>query len=200
MKRISLVNIAHELIKTTLGNGHIAIDATAGNGHDTLFLAQNVAPNGHVYGFDIQQAALDASLEKCRQQQLFACVSLFQTSHTDMAKKIPMPLHGKINAIMFNLGYLPGGDKQIITQTASTVAALTVASQLLSVNGIMTILAYPGHSGGDVETEAVKQWTERLPADHFAVRVINSAEVQLSAPRLFVINKIDDRLPNLTVA
>jgi hypothetical protein len=117
-----------------------------------------------------------------------------------MAEKIPMPLHGKINAIMFNLGYLPGGDKQIITQTASTVAALTVANQLLSVNGMITILAYPGHLGGDVETEAVKQWTEQLPADHFTVRVINSAEASLSAPRLFVINKIDDSLPNLTVA
>ncbi|SJM92745.1 putative rRNA methylase YtqB [Crenothrix polyspora] len=188
------------LLITPLGNGHIAIDATVGNGHDTVFLAQNVAPNGHVYGFDIQQAALDTSLEKCRQQQLSACVSIFQSSHADMAEKIPRPLHGKINAIMFNLGYLPGGDKQIITQTASTVAALSVASQLLSVNGIMTILAYPGHLGGDVETEAVKQWTEQLPADHFAVRVINSAEASLPAPRLFVINKIDDSLPNLTVA
>ncbi len=187
MKGISLVNVAHDLIRHRLSDGHIAIDATLGNGHDTVFLAQCVAPNGHVYGFDIQQAAIDATLEKCQKQRLLPYLTLFHASHADMAKKIPTYLHGKINAIMFNLGYLPGGDKQLITQASSTLAALAVASHLLSVNGIMTILAYPGHLGGDLETEAVKQWIGQLEPNQFAAHVIDSTNAHTSAPRLFVV-------------
>jgi len=43
----------------------------------------------------------------------------------------------------FNLGYLPGGDKSIITRTDSTVTALNNAIRILSSNGIITVMAYP---------------------------------------------------------
>ena len=61
MQRISLVNVAHNLIKDVLHPGDIAIDATVGNGHDTLFLVEQVSPSGKVFGFDIQQAAIDST-------------------------------------------------------------------------------------------------------------------------------------------
>ena len=44
MKRISLLNVAHDLIRDILHPGDLAIDATVGNGHDTLFLAEQVGP------------------------------------------------------------------------------------------------------------------------------------------------------------
>jgi len=90
---------------------------------------------------------------------------------------------------MFNLGYLPGGDKSIITCTDSTVAALNIASQLLSSNGIITVMAYPGHQGGDLETEHVKNWCEQLNKDQFKISIVYSAANKETAPRLFVICK-----------
>jgi len=190
MKRISLLNSAHNVIRNRLKPGDSAIDATVGNGHDTLFLAQQVAPSGHVYGFDIQQAAIDATRDKlaCK-TPLSDCLSLIHASHANMKENIPAQLHGKINAIMFNLGYLPGGDKSVITLTDSTLAALTAASQILAVNGIITLLAYPGHSGGDTETDHVANWCEQLDRQRFAVNIFYSAEHKDSAPRLFVIDK-----------
>lgn len=190
MKRISLVNTAHDLLKNILHPGDIAIDATVGNGHDTLFLAEQVAPSGHVYGFDIQRAAIDSTREKFRHNGLQDCLTLIQASHADMAEKIPEQLHCNVKAIMFNLGYLPGGDKSVITQTESTLTALTIAARIVSINGIITLLAYPGHPGGDRETDQVKNWCEQLNPDQFNVSTIYSAEHKDSAPRLFVIRKL----------
>ena len=192
MQRISLVNAAHNIIRDVLHSGDIAIDATVGNGHDTLFLVEQVSPSGRVFGFDIQQAAIDSTRIKagayCR--MLPECLTLIQASHADMGEKIPLQYHGKISVCMFNLGYLPGGDKSIITQTDSTLAAINIASRLLSGNGIITILAYPGHQGGDLETDQVKNWCEQLDKDQFKISIVYSSENKESAPRLFVIRKI----------
>lgn len=190
MKRISLVNVAHNLIMGILRPGDIAIDATVGNGHDTLFLAEQVTPPGHVYGFDIQQAAIDSTREKFRQTHTSDYLTLIHASHADMDQKIPAHLHGKIRAIMFNLGFLPGGDKSVITLTDSTLTALTIASRILAVNGIITLLAYPGHQGGDLETDQVKIWCEQLDTKQFEVSTIYSTEHKDTAPRLFVIRKL----------
>jgi hypothetical protein len=190
MKRISLVKEAHNLIKDRLHPGDIVIDATVGNGHDTLFLVEQVMPAGKVYGFDIQQAALDSARSKCGQLSHPECLTLIHASHALMAEKIPDEHHGKISAVMFNLGYLPGGDKSIITRTDSTLPALNSASQLLAAGGVITILAYPGHVGGDRETDQVKHWCDQLDAKQFRVSTIYSLEHKDSAPRLFMVSKM----------
>lgn len=188
---ISLTNAAHHLISDKLRPGDIAIDATVGNGHDTLFLASLISPSGKIFGFDIQQAALDSALEKCRQTHTQECLVLIHNSHAAMAAYIPAHLHGKISAIMFNLGYLPGGDKSIITQTDSTITALTSACRILAIDGIITILAYPGHPGGDLECDAVSNWCELLKPEQFSVDSLYSMTHKPSAPRLFVIRKLN---------
>jgi hypothetical protein len=192
MQRISLVNVAHNLIRDVLQPGDIVIDATVGNGHDTLFLVEQVGPSGWVFGFDIQQAAIDSTRTKAGAhcKMLPECLTLLHASHTDMAEKIPVHYHGKISAIMFNLGYLPGGDKSIITQTDSTLTAINIASRLLSSNGIITILAYPGHHGGDLETIQVIKWCEQLDKEQFNVGIFHSMEKKDSAPKLFVVCKM----------
>jgi hypothetical protein len=192
MQHISLVKAAHNIIRNVLHSGDIAIDATVGNGHDTLFLVEQVSPAGRVFGFDIQQAAIASTRIKagayCRMRP--ECLTLIQASHADMSEKIPLQYHGKISVCMFNLGYLPGGDKSIITQTDSTITALNIASRLLSGNGVITVLAYPGHQGGDLETDQVNNWCKHLDEDQFKISVIYSPENEESSPRLFVIRKM----------
>jgi hypothetical protein len=194
MQRISLVNIAHDLIREVLRPGDIAIDATIGNGHDTVFLVEQVGSSGRVFGFDIQQSAIDSTRAKvescCNMPLLTKRLALIHASHANMGEKIPAKFHGNISAIMFNLGYRPGGDKSIITQTDSTLQALNSASQLLATKGLITILAYPGHAGGDKETPRVKSWCEQLNPNQFNVNTIYSIEDKESAPRLFVVSKM----------
>ncbi len=189
MKRISLTESAHDCIREHLLMGDVVIDATLGNGYDTLFLAQSVAASGHVYGFDVQATALAATTQRLQQHNLQDRVTLYQTSHANMREHISADLLGSIKAIMFNLGYLPGADKSIMTQAESTLQALSLACEFLSAQGVMTILAYPGHVGGDLETRSVEDWLSRLDAERYVVESIFSHQHQAASPRLFVIRK-----------
>jgi hypothetical protein len=186
MQRISLINIAHQHISEILLPGDITIDATLGNGHDALFLLNLITPSGQVFGFDIQLEAITSTQAKSAGA---TDLTLIHASHALMADKIPEQYHGHIKAIMFNLGYLPGGDKSIITQTVSTLCALNTATELLAADGIMTIMAYPGHEGGDLETEQIERWCEQLDNSHFSYQILYSTVTCATAPRLFILRK-----------
>jgi tRNA A58 N-methylase Trm61 len=187
---ISLVKLAHNLVKDKVKSGDIVIDATVGNGHDTRFLLELVCPKGKVFGFDSQQAAIASTRASLQDCQFVECVTLVHNSHADMGKFIPTNYQGKISAVMFNLGYLPGGDKRVVTQTESTLAALASASHLLSANGIVTVLAYPGHEGGEIETDQVKNWCLALDPRHYTVKLFENHANKTSAPKLLAITRI----------
>ncbi len=187
-KRISLTTQAHQFIQCHLNAGEIAIDATVGNGHDTLFLAGQVDRRGFVFGFDVQQQAIESTQTRLRADLVFKNSTLFNTSHANLIEFIPNQYHGKVKAIMFNLGYLPGSDKAVITQADSSLLALNQAIKLLASSGVITIMAYLGHSGGCEETQQIKQWCCQLNIDNFTVKQIDSSEKD-SAPVLFTIQK-----------
>jgi predicted methyltransferase len=187
---ISLVKLAHGLVSAHVKPGAIVLDATVGNGHDTLFLLDWVAPHGQVYGFDIQQAAIASAQHRLQGHPFFHCLSLVHASHATIQAHIPGSHHGKVGAVMFNLGYLPGGDKRVITQAGTTLAALAQASRLLAKGGIITILAYPGPEGGDVETGRVAQWCQCLDINHFKAVSHEDSLANPTAPKLFSVTKI----------
>ena len=185
-KSVSQVQRAHQWVAQYLGDGDIAIDATVGNGYDTCFLAQQVGADGYVYGFDIQQSALDLCYQRLVEQNLQSRVGLINSCHTDMRH---IPRRGEIGAIIFNLGYLPGGDKQISTKSESTLKALEASLVLVHKNGVISIVAYPGHTAGKQETTVVKQWVRSLPPDQYQVNIEIPDNVKNPAPELFVIIK-----------
>jgi hypothetical protein len=193
MTRISLLETAHDIVRRHLTPNAFAVDATLGNGHDTAFLAQCVGEGGRVFGFDVQAQALANTGQRLLQQGLENRAVLFHASHAEMLAHIPEELQGRIRAVMFNLGYLPGAEKTLITQTGSTLAALDAACGLLAEQGVITVLAYPGHAGGDSETLALTDWCGQLPRQ-FQVEIVLSKLDKPTAPRLFVIRKQADLL------
>lgn len=193
MRRISLVDSAHDRIRPRLHAGDVAVDATVGNGFDTLFLLRQIQPSGRVFGFDVQQAALDSAAIRADRAGWRDCLTLLRESHADMAEKILAEWHGRIAACMFNLGYLPGSDKRIITEAETTLPALDAAARLLAPGGILSVLAYPGHPGGAEEARQVEGWCARLDPVLFSMTAVFSDEPKASAPRLFVVRKKDER-------
>jgi len=159
---LRLTDKVHLALSETLNEGDIAIDATAGNGHDTLFLAQHVGLSGHVYAFDIQQQALLSSQKLLSEHNCNTPVTWLCTGHEHLLKHVMPNHHGHIQAITFNLGYLPNSDKSKTTQDESTLTALDAGISILAVGGIISILAYTGHEGGRKEAEAVKIWAKNL--------------------------------------
>ena len=95
----------------------------------------------------------------------------------------------KVGAILFNLGYLPHTDTSIITQKKHTITALNHALKLLSEKGIISILSYPGHTGGESEMQAIIDWYEQLNSSQFAITIIHSMHEKINSPRLFTLQK-----------
>ncbi|CAG5082801.1 SAM-dependent methyltransferase [Thermobacillus xylanilyticus] len=163
----SVLTMAHRLAAERIRPGDAAIDATVGNGVDTAFLAQAVGPKGVVYGFDIQQAALDAARARVASAAPETRLELFLASHHRMAELLPAKLAGQVSAVMFNLGYLPGAEdaRSIVTRPETTLAALDASLTFLRPGGVLTVVVYTGHEGGREEGEAVDEWARSLPAD-----------------------------------
>lgn len=180
---IKVTALAHQYVASAVRAGDYVVDATAGNGFDTLFLSQLVGPHGKVFAFDIQEEAIARTsmrLAAAKAQN----VSLLLASHAEMKKELPESSEGKISAIMFNLGYLPRGDKSLTTSASSTVLALTQGVELLSPDGVMTIIAYTGHPGGQDEADAVQDFLDSASVSVTLPSNIQSAQ---AAPQLFIV-------------
>jgi predicted methyltransferase len=181
---------ARNLINCALTPGDTAVDATVGNGHDTLFLAECVGPTGRVVGFDIQPAALTETTRRLREAGLEERVELLLRGHEEMtawfaeSALLPHP-----QAVMFNLGYRPGGDKSVITHPVTTVTALGSALDLLVPGGVITVVLYPGHEGGRAETEAVLSWARTVPANLALVACHQVLNTRKAGPLLLAIAK-----------
>lgn len=155
--------LAHEVVAEAVQAGDIAVDATAGNGHDTVFLAGLVGDSGRVLAFDVQAAAIESSRARVEAAGLSDRVELFHESHARLAERVS----GGVAAVMFNLGYLPGADHAVITETDETIRALDAAVSVLRPGGVVTIVCYPGHAGGDVEAAAVSDWARERGGEVF---------------------------------
>jgi methylase of polypeptide subunit release factors len=183
-----LTRLAAEWIEGAIDHGSIAIDATVGNGYDTLFLAHAVGPSGQVIGFDVQKAALKNASELLRFTGMLDRVRLILGCHSGIEDYLR---NGRpIRVGMFNLGYLPRGDRSIITRAATTLAAIDGLLRHLSIGGRITILSYRGHSGGSEEYEEVKRYLDS--ATNVLVREIASHVDSETAPRLFLLEKGSD--------
>jgi glycine oxidase len=181
-----LTEQAQTLVRDVVRPGETVIDATAGNGHDTCFLAEAVGHDGRVFAFDVQSDALQRTSARLADIG-YTNVTLLQRSHAEMKDALPKVEHGSVAAVMFNLGYLPGGDHAVTTRTESSLDAISTALNLVRAGGIVTVLVYPGHAGGDDEASSVQRMVEKLPAADFEVSVRRSATTNETAPMLYVI-------------
>ncbi len=152
--------------------GDAVVDATVGNGHDTELLARLVGPSGAVLGFDIQPAAISATSRRLATAGLADRAALHLGSHHDVG----LDQIDSIRACMFNLGYLPGGDKSIVTRAATTIPALEQACFRLATGGIVSIVVYPAHAGGGEEAREVDAFCNELRASRYRVEQVRVAE------------------------
>ena len=134
---------AAEIIENALYDGARAVDATLGNGHDALWLCNLVGERGHVYGFDVQREAVDRSAARLAENGIADRATLICDGHQNMLAYID---EESVDAVMFNLGWLPGADHIVTTQTETTLTAVNAALRALKMGGVMTVCVYPGHA------------------------------------------------------
>ncbi|WP_422486717.1 tRNA (mnm(5)s(2)U34)-methyltransferase [Gudongella sp. DL1XJH-153] len=157
--------LVETLMKSFVVEGQTCLDATAGNGMDTVTLANLVGDCGLVYSFDIQKEAIKNTEELLIRKNLRHRVNLIEDSHVDIQEYIGH----KIDFVVYNLGYLPGGDKAIRTDSSTTSKSIKNALEIMAPGAIMLITSYRGHEGGLLEYEAVKKITEGLDQKKYNV-------------------------------
>ncbi len=184
----SAVQWARVFIHPALKNGSIAVDATAGNGHDTLFLAENVG-QGQVYSMDIQDTALEKTSEALKSAGLLDRVTLIKRGHQEMDRLVP----GQADAVMFNLGYLPGSDRSVMTMPGTTGDGLKAALKILSPGGRVSVLVYTGHPGSVVEARVVGEILAPLDHTEFTVQKMVFWNSRKNSPELFFITRSGEK-------
>lgn len=174
--------LAQSLLRESILEGDVVIDATAGNGHDTKFLAECAGVAGRVLAFDIQERAIDSARETIGSAGFEERVEFHQVSHARMKEHAEV---GTVAAAMFNLGYLPGDDHNLTTQSNETLSALSAAADLLKSGGLLSVICYPGHPEGAAEAVRVEEWMSSLTNDGW--RIAKYAMLGTRKPAPFLI-------------
>ncbi|MHC1747378.1 MAG: class I SAM-dependent methyltransferase [Cellulosilyticaceae bacterium] len=159
----------------------IAIDATVGNGFDLLFLAQQ-ATLKQIIGFDIQPQAITTSYAKIKDVKDKE-IRLIAASHHLVNQFVSQP----IDVAMFNLGYLPTADKEVVTCTETTLQAIDCVLNQLAEGGICTIMTYPGHAEGMKEHLAIAEFFDTHYDKNKTMFKLSIEQTKRPCPVLYVI-------------
>jgi len=183
IKKYLITELAQNCARENTMLGDSVLDATMGNGNDTLLLAELVGKEGKVYAFDVQEAAVKNTkqlLDNC-----LATTELIMDSHD----KIDEYIEEELSFAMYNLGYLPGGDKKIVTEKNSSLKSIKKCLGLLKTGGMVTICLYPGHEAGMAEAIAIESYLgETSNKDYF---VLKTANINVKgSPYLIMIKKL----------
>ena len=177
-----LTEIAHKAWADHLKPGSCVLDATAGNGFDTLFLARRVSPGGRVFAVDIQQSAVTATRAALNRAGLGERAEVRKGDHSLLGQVFPTLDEVPLDLVCFNLGYLPGGDHAITTKADTSLRAFKTSLDLLREGGVLSVIAYRGHPGADVEYAATAEFFSTLPDPWSCLRHIETGSAQHPGP------------------
>ncbi|QVL55014.1 MAG: class I SAM-dependent methyltransferase [Simkaniaceae bacterium] len=173
------LKLAHQVWKDHLKPGNSAIDATCGNGYDTDVLAR--FDLAHLYVFDIQKKALNSTKSRVGENKN---ISYHLECHSTFSS-----VKGSVDLIVYNLGYLPGGNKSLTTNVQTTIKSIETGTLLLNPGGLISCMLYPGHPEGAREESALLDLTANFSSKKFQIshhRSVNRSR----APSLLLIQKI----------
>ena len=186
MQKVNTLSYIRKVINNIIKPGDFCIDATAGKGNDTAYLAEKVGAEGKVIAFDIQPLALAATEMLLKQKNIYQQVNLVLNGHEHIDK---YALPETVDVIMFNLGYLPGGDHQVATKAETTLQGIEKGLKLLKPGGIMTLAIYHGGDTGFEERDAVLKYLQKLDYNEYTVMLTDFYNRPNYPPLAVVIQK-----------
>ena len=163
---MNTLTINEKFFREHAPKGGFCIDATAGNGHDTAALCTLVGEGGRVLAFDVQPQAVENTKKRLKESGLSGIGKVILDSHANMAAYAEA---GTVDLIVFNLGWLPGGDHSIFTHADSTIAALEAGMGLLKDGGAISVSIYYGGRSGYEERDALLEYLKTVDNAHFTV-------------------------------
>lgn len=152
----SHLTYTHDLWRTHLKTGDIAIDATCGRGKDAAVLLDAVGPQGHLYCIDLQEEAITSTQARLKDAKN---VTYLCQSHEVLPKV-------KAHLIVYNLGYLPGGNHTKTTTAQTTFQSVLSGLERLEERGLITLMLYWGHEEGKALLEALSTLARKHLVTH----------------------------------
>lgn len=191
----NVVALLQTLLRAEPLQGARVIDATAGNGLDTEFLAEEVGSEGHVLAVDLQDEAIAATRSRlAAAPDLAERVELVQGDHAQLLDLAPSPWRGQVAAVLFNLGYLPAGERSVTTSAATSVPAADAALKLLRPGGLLAIAIYTGHDAGAAEADALRAWASGQHSAGASVRLLrDTGEDAVGRPEVLLVRRDERR-------
>jgi tRNA G37 N-methylase Trm5 len=171
------------------GTPFFVVDATAGNGHDSLFLAREAGTTGHVFAFDVQENAITNAQKRVEDAGLEKRVTFIHAGHETAEKLLPPETEGNLWAATFNLGFLPGSDKSIVTEATATITALGTLTKFAAPGCVVSVHTYRGHKGGENEFRIVSAWLQNLPWEVWRVAEYSFINKIKNKETLFLLEK-----------
>lgn len=168
MSQLNTLGVAHDFLRRRVPKGGFCIDATAGRGRDTAFLCELVGEQGRVVAFDIQEEAVESTRQRVAQLGYQGIATVRHQTHTAM-DEVAQP--GTVDAIVFNFGYLPGGNHRIATQAPNSICAIEKGLTLLKDGGVMSLCIYHGGDTGYEERDALLAYLATIDAKRYTVLV-----------------------------
>ena len=178
-RKYQITEYCHRFLSEYISEGDICIDATAGNGSDTEFLCRMVGETGKVYAFDIQRQALENTREKLERAGFPERAELICSGHERMDEHVAE----KAAAVVFNLGYLPGGDHALATKAETSLEAVKAAMTLLKPGGVISLCIYSGGDTGYEERDVLLGWLKDADPRKWLV-IVNSYHNRKNDPPL----------------
>ncbi len=175
----SILNRVKLICQRFIKKGDITVDATCGNGNDTLMLS---LLSKKVYAFDIQKKAIEKTNDLLKRNNINN-VTLINDSN-ELINKYLNDFKGKISLVIYNLGYLPNGNKNITTNRKSTLTSIKKAFNMLNSKGIILVVFYP-HEEGKKEKEVVLDYLNKNDIKY--IKYTNTDNI--NAPFLIEIRK-----------
>ena len=183
MRMSYILEIAHLLLSKLVSKDDIIIDATMGNGHDTVYLATLAK---HVYAFDIQELALSETQKKITEMNLDN-VTLLLDSHQNIFHYV-----NTFKGVIFNLGYLPNGDKQMTTKSETTLETLSMLIPHMRKNDFIMLVIYHGHPEGLIESKAIEHYMKTLDQNIYKIFRVDMPYQGNQPPYINLITKVKD--------
>ncbi|MDM8533684.1 class I SAM-dependent methyltransferase [Clostridiaceae bacterium HSG29] len=179
------LGLSKEYMDKKMKKALVVVDATMGNGFDTCYLRSKLDSKGFLYAFDIQKTAIENTKKRLIEKNIYSNVLLINDSHAEFKKYIDKD----VDLIIYNLGYLPKGDKNISTSSESTLISIKSGMDILNYEGLIIVTIYPGHLEGKKEFDVISEFLKTVDQKKFEIMKMEFYNHINNPPVLFIIER-----------
>lgn len=170
------------LIENYIKKASVAIDMTCGNGIDSKLILDSFDIK-KLYCFDIQQQALDNTKNLLKNYRNYEII-------LDNHKNFDKYIKENVDFAIYNLGYLPRGDKEITTNYIDVEESLNKLLNKLNKNAVIIITFYPGHLSGKIESKEVLTFLKKLNQKQYMILKFTFENQKNNPPFVVMIQNI----------